>query len=72
MCTSTSVQQDSRVLRFARTARNAVSADHGQAISEYLVILGVIVIACILLAVSFQAELSTLWGTVTSSMGSIG
>lgn len=54
-----------------RKGHEASRRDDGQAISEYLVILGVIVVACVLLAVSFQAELSALWGNVTTSMGSI-
>ena len=44
------------------------SADSGQGVAEYIIILAVIVIACIGLAFLFRDQLSVLWETVTSAL----
>lgn len=55
----------------AVTARKFVSHDEGQGISEYLIILAVVVIAAITLATTFSTELTALWNSITSQLSAI-
>lgn len=43
-------------------------SDEGQGISEYLIILAVVVVAAIALATTFSGELSGLWDSITSQI----
>ncbi|MCL2525518.1 MAG: hypothetical protein FWE46_00480 [Coriobacteriia bacterium] len=52
---------------FVRRAQS----DSGQGVSEYIIILAVIVIACIILAVAFHGQLESLWSSVTGKLGAI-
>ena len=45
--------------------------DSGQGISEYLIILAVVVIAAIALATTFSTELTGLWESITSQISAI-
>lgn len=45
--------------------------EQGQGISEYLIILAVVVIAAIALATTFSDQLSALWGSITSQLQAI-
>jgi Flp pilus assembly pilin Flp len=49
----------------------ALHSDRGQGVSEYVIILAVIVIAAIVLAVAFHDQLETIWENVTSSLGEL-
>jgi Flp pilus assembly pilin Flp len=46
-------------------------SESGQGVAEYIIILAVIVIACIILAVAFHEQLSSVWESVTSQLGGI-
>ena len=46
-------------------------SDRGQGVAEYIIILAVIVIACIVLAIAFHGQLENVWNSVTSQLGSI-
>jgi len=45
--------------------------DSGQGVAEYVIILAVIVIACIVLAVLFHEQLVALWEKVTGELADI-
>ncbi|MCL2679975.1 MAG: hypothetical protein FWF11_00635 [Coriobacteriia bacterium] len=45
--------------------------DCGQGVAEYVIILAVVVIACIILAIAFHEQLAGVWESVTSQLGSI-
>ena len=45
--------------------------DSGQGVAEYIIILAVIVIACIILAVAFHEQLTSVWNSVTDQLGGI-
>jgi len=45
--------------------------DCGQGVAEYVIILAVIVIACIILAIAFHEQLASVWESVTSQLGGI-
>lgn len=47
------------------------SDDAGQGISEYLIILAVVVIAAIALATTFSDQLSSLWNSITTQLSAI-
>lgn len=51
--------------------RFALSSEEGQGISEYLIILAVVVIAAIALATTFSDQLTALWGSITSQLSAI-
>ncbi|MBK5211410.1 MAG: hypothetical protein JJE36_03760 [Coriobacteriia bacterium] len=51
--------------------RSYFGEDSGQGISEYLIILAVVVIAAIGLATKFNAALTGLWGSITSQISLI-
>lgn len=53
------------------TAMQVVASDKGQGISEYLIILAVVVIAAIALATTFSTELTGLWDSITSQLSAI-
>ena len=63
--------QDS-LSRCALRCSCAVRSESGQGIAEYVIILAVIVIACIILAVAFHGQLQALWDSITTQLGSIG
>jgi len=46
-------------------------SESGQGVAEYIIILAVIVIACIVLAIAFHSQLESVWNSVTSQLGSI-
>jgi len=48
-----------------------VRKDCGQGVSEYVIILAVIVIACIILAIAFHEQLVNVWESITSQLGGI-
>lgn len=52
-------------------ARQVLSSESGQGISEYLIILAVVVIAAIALATTFSDQLTALWDSVTTQLDSI-
>lgn len=54
-----------------RALGNIALNDEGQGISEYLIILAVVVIAAIALATTFSDQLSSLWGSITSQLQAI-
>ena len=51
--------------------RTKGSLDSGQGVAEYVIILAVIVIACIVLAVLFHEQLVALWEKVTGALEDI-
>lgn len=48
-----------------------ISRESGQGISEYLIILAVVVIAAIALATTFSEQLTSLWTSITSQLSAI-
>jgi Flp pilus assembly pilin Flp len=61
-------------IRLARSAVNLISAsrsESGQGVAEYIIILAVIVIACIILAIAFHEQLTNVWQSITDQIGAI-
>lgn len=54
-----------------KKALSTLSQDEGQGISEYLIILAVVVIAAIALATTFSDQLTALWASITSQLTAI-
>jgi Flp pilus assembly pilin Flp len=52
-------------------SRKFLRDDSGQGVSEYIIILAVIVIAAIVLAIAFYDQLSAVWDSVTSGLGDL-
>ena len=48
-----------------------IQSESGQGISEYLIILAVVVIAAIALATTFSDQLTSLWDSITSQLAAI-
>lgn len=48
-----------------------IQSESGQGISEYLIILAVVVIAAIALATTFSDQLTNLWDSITSQLAAI-
>lgn|GEM_PF-1113484 len=46
-------------------------SDSGQGVAEYVIILAVIVIACIILAIAFHEQLTSVWESITQQLGAI-
>jgi len=40
-------------------------------VAEYVIILAVIVIACIILAIAFHEQLTSVWQSITEQLGAI-
>lgn len=57
--------------KLGRIFADITANDEGQGISEYLIILAVVVIAAIALATTFSDQLSALWGSITSQLQAI-
>lgn len=57
--------------RCVTSVARAIHNDAGQGISEYLIILAVVVIAAIALATTFSGELTGLWESITSQLSAI-
>jgi len=51
---------------------HGIKSESGQGIAEYVIILAVIVIACIILAIAFHSQLQDLWTSITAQLGAIG
>jgi len=51
---------------------HGLKSESGQGIAEYVIILAVIVIACIILAIAFHSQLQDLWTSITAQLGAIG
>lgn len=49
----------------------SIKSESGQGISEYLIILAVVVIAAIALATTFSDQLTNLWDSITSQLAAI-
>lgn len=59
------------VAKISKKAGSFRDNESGQGISEYLIILAVVVIAAIALATTFSDQLSSLWGSITTQLSSI-
>ena len=58
-------------MQYMNRLRVYFGKDSGQGISEYLIILAVVVIAAIALATTFSTELTSLWESITSQISAI-
>lgn len=58
-------------LKISKKAYLFRTDESGQGISEYLIILAVVVIAAIALATTFSDQLSSLWESITTQLSSI-
>ncbi|MCL2438229.1 MAG: hypothetical protein FWE48_00430 [Coriobacteriia bacterium] len=54
-------------MKFCRNCRS----ESGQGVAEYVIILAVIVIACIILAIAFHEQLTSVWQSITEQLGAI-
>lgn len=59
-------------LRAVRSLSTILAPESGQGISEYLIILAVVVIAAIALATTFSGQLKSLWDSITQQLAAIG
>lgn len=61
-----------KITSLMNNIKKSLVSESGQGISEYLIILAVVVIAAIALATTFSDQLSTLWGSITTQLSAIG